>query len=147
MSQVNQGRVPMVIPRPIDYFEVYVSIFCIIWGGVSLARYSQVAATSVKMYPGWGGVAFLVLLVVGGATVLASFLFKTILGPRLEQAGLTSLVILCLAFGLWTPFSVGARGLGLLLSLVILIAAPGLHTLRRLRKYIRAVEAINDKRQ
>lgn len=145
MPQVNPRRTPIVIPRPVDYFEVYVSIFCIVWGGVSLARYSQVAATSVKMYPGWGGVAFLVLLVVGGATVLVSFLFKTILGPRLEQAGLTSLVILCLAFGLWTPFSVGARGLGLLLSLVILIAAPAWHTLRRLRKYIKRLEAIDDR--
>lgn len=142
MSDTPRKVEPVVIPRPVDYFELGVFVFCVLYGAISLAQYSQVAATSVKLYPGWGGVAFLALLVAGGATGLVSYLFKTIKGPRLELAGLTLLVLLCIAYALWTPFSVGLRGIGLMLSMTTLIAVPGYCTVRRLRKYISDVEAI-----
>lgn len=134
----------VVIPRPVDYFEVGAFTVCAIYGIVTLIRYQDLAAASVKIYPGVGGLVFLALLVVGGATGLISYVIKTIMGPKLELAGLTLLVILCLAYSLWTPFSVGARGIGLLLFMGILIGIPGFFTRRRLIRYIKELESIEN---
>lgn len=142
MARTPDDRRPMVITRQIDYFEIGVFGICALYGVITLARYQDLAATSVKMYPGMGGVIFLGGLVAGGATGLVSYAFKTIIGPKLEVAGLTLLVVLCLTYSLWTPFSVGLRGIGLLLFMGILIAIPGFFTRRRILRYIQRVELI-----
>lgn len=136
----NQGTV--VITRPIDYFEVGVFVICVLYGVITLSRYQELASNAVKLYPWPGGVIFLTALVVGGATGLISFTFKTIKGPKLELAGLTLLVVFCLAYSLWASFAVGARGVGLLLWMGILIAGPGYFTRRRLARYIHRLESI-----
>lgn len=142
MSESADKLPPTVIARRVDYFEVGVFGICALYGTITLTSFQELAATSVKMYPGIGGVAFLAMLVVGGATGLISYAFKTIIGPKLELAGLTLLVLLCIAYSLWTPFSVGLRGIGLLLFMGVLIAIPGFFTCRRLSRYIDEVEAI-----
>jgi len=142
MAQNSGERKVMVISRPVDYFEVGAFGICAFYGVIALSKYQELAATSIKMYPGAGGVIFLFLLIVGGATGLVSFAFKTITGPRVELAGLTLLVILCLAYSVWTPFSVGVRGIGLLLFMGILIGIPGIFTRRRLIRYINRLESI-----
>lgn len=142
MSNAPTPSDRVVIPRRVDYFEVGVFGVCCLYGAITMARYQDLAATSVKMYPGVGGMVFLVMLAVGGLTGLISFGFKTIMGPKLELASLTLLVLLCIAYSLWTPFSVGMRGIGLLLFMGILIAVPGYFTSRRLSEYIRNLEAI-----
>lgn len=147
MSDNVDKKKTMVIPRPVDYFEVGVFGVCALYGVITLVRYQDLAATSVKMYPGYGGIVFLALLVAGGATGLVSFTIKTIMGPKLELAGLTLLVVLCIAYSLWTPFSVGTRGIGLLLFMGILIAIPGYFTRRRLARYIDEVEALQTNRR
>ena len=144
MAQIPGINDPVVIPRRIDYFEVGVFSICAAYGIMALASYSTLAATAIRMYPGWGGRLFLALLVAGGATGLISYAFKTIMGPRLELAGLTLLVLLCIAYSLWTPFSVGLRGIGLLLFMGVLIAIPGYFTCRRIRRDIGALEAIEE---
>lgn len=144
MAQIPRKSNPVVIPRRIDYFEVGVFSICALYGIIALSSYSTLAATAIRMYPGWGGRLFLALLIAGGATGLISYAFKTIMGPRLELAGLTLLVLLCIAYSLWTPFSVGLRGIGLLLFMGVLIAIPGFFTCRRIGRDIGELEAIEE---
>jgi hypothetical protein len=144
---MSDNRATVVITRPVDYFEIGVFVICVLYGVITLTRYQELASNAVKLYPGVGGVIFLVVLVVGGATGLVSFAFKTIKGPKLELAGLTLLVVFCLAYSLWASITVGARGIGLLLWMGILIAGPGYLTRRRLARYIHRLESIeNDSR-
>lgn len=140
MSEDHGGKLAVV--RTIDYFEVGAFALCALYGVIALTRYDEVAATSVKMYPGKGGAIFLALLAIGGGTGLFSFTMRTIRGLKLELAGLTLLVPLCLAYVVWTPFSVGWRGLGLVLFMGTLIGIPGFFTRRRLKKYIENLEAL-----
>lgn len=135
------------IPRHVDYFEVGVFAICALYGTVTMIRYDQLASISLKAYPGWGGMIYLALLTTGGITGLAGHTLKSLMGLKLELAGLTLLVLLCLAYTVWTPFSAGLRGFGLLLFMGILIAVPGYFTRRRLAKYIDKVEAIQRDRQ
>lgn len=131
------------IPRHVDYFEVGVFAICALYGVITLIRYDQLAAaSSLKQYPGWGGIIYLVLLTVGGLTGLAGHTLRSLMGLKLELAGLTLLVMLCLAYTLWTPLSVGWAGIGLVLFMGILVAVPGYFARRRLAKYIDKVEAI-----
>lgn len=142
MSDNPETRHRVVIPRRVDYFEVGVFGFASLYGTITFLNYSHLASRSTQLYPGVGGKAFLVMLAVGGITGLVSFAFKTIMGPKLELASLTLLVLLCIAYTLWTPFSVGIQGIGLLLSLALLIAVPGYFTRRRLVRYVHELEAI-----
>jgi hypothetical protein len=135
----------IVIPRRVDYFEVGIFAYASLYGVVSIVNYGELAARSVRVYPGIGGVVFLALLAVGGLTGLISFAYKTITGPKLELASLTLLVVLCIAYSLWTPFSVGWQGIGLILSMALLIAGPGYFACKRLAKYIHELEDIQDK--
>jgi hypothetical protein len=132
----------LTVIRVIDYFEVGSFAICTLYGLIALVRYDQVAAASVKMYPGAGGVIFLAMLTLGGATGLFSYGFHTITGLKLELAGLTLLIPLCIAYAVWTPFSVGIpRGLGLILFMGVLIGIPGFFTRRRLKRYIANLES------
>lgn len=142
MSEHRQMRQTVVIPRPVDYFEIGAFAICALYGVLTLPWYQQLAATSLKAYPGGGGIIFLVLLVAGGATGLISYRFKTIKGPKLELAGLTLLVVLCIAYTVWTPIAVGVRGIGLILFMGVLIAIPGFFTRKRLIRYIHQLESI-----
>lgn len=135
---------PVVIVRPVDYFEIGVFIYALLWGVVSIVRY-DVAASALRMYPGHGGFLFLCLLILGGVIGLYSWTLKTITGPRLERAALTFLALLCLAYVVWTPFSVGVRGITLLLAMAILIAGPGAFKARRLSREIRKMEELAEK--
>lgn len=130
---------PVVIVRPVDYFEIGVFLYAFAWGVVSLVRY-DVAAMALRAYPGQGGRIFLALLILGGGIGLYSWTVKSITGPRLEQAALTFLALLCLAYVVWTPFSVGVRGMTFLLAMAILIAGPGALKARRLTKDIRQMQ-------
>jgi hypothetical protein len=133
----SDGR--LVIGREIEPFEVAVLTISLMYGLVATFRY-DLAATSVRMYPGYGGRFFLVLLALGGLVGLMGVLNRSRWGMRLEGAGLTLLSILGLAYGLWTPFSVGARGVGLLLFLGVLLFVPSAVLARRLRRYLRRAE-------
>ncbi len=137
----DHGR-KLAVVRTIDHFEVGAFALCALYGTIALVRYNDVAATSVKMYPGLGGMIFLALLAIGGGTGLFSFTLRTIRGLQLELASLTLLVPLCLAYVVWTPFSVGLRGLGLVLFMGVLIGLPGFFTRRRLKKYIENLEEL-----
>lgn len=132
---------PVVIVRPVDFFEIGVFSYATLWGVVSLTRY-DLATNALRMYPGHGGLVFLCLLVLGGLVGLYSWTMKTITGPRLEQAALTFLAFLCLAYVVWTPFSVGARGMTFLLAMAILIAGPGAFKARRLGHEIKEMQAV-----
>jgi hypothetical protein len=142
MLPVPEQQKPVVIPRRIDYFELGVFSFATLYGVITLVNYSSLAARSVQVYPGVGGKVFLIMLAVGGCTGLVSFAFRSLMGLKLELASLTLLVCLCLAYTLWTPFSVGVQGIGLLLSLAVLIGIPGYFTRRRLLNLIHYVEGI-----
>lgn len=131
----------VVFIRPFDYFEMAVFLYSTAWGVVSLSRY-DLAASSLRAYPGLGGPIFLVLLIIGGVIGLYSWTLKTITGPRLERAALTLLSLLCLAYVVWTPFSVGVRGISFILAMAILIAGPGALKTRRLTREIRRMEEI-----
>lgn len=131
----------VVIVRPFDYFEIGVFLYATLWGVVSLFRY-DLAASSLRAYPGHGGLIFLALLIIGGVIGLYSWTLKTITGPRLERSALTFLSLLCLAYVVWTPFSVGVRGISFLLAMAILIAGPGGLKARRLTREIRKMEEI-----
>jgi hypothetical protein len=136
------------IPRHIDYFEVGAFAICTLYGVITLIRYDQLSmASPLKQYPGWGGIIYLALLTVGGATGLAGHALRSLIGLKLELAGLTLLVLLCLAYTLWTPFSVGWAGTGLLLFMGMLVTVPGFFARRRLSRYIDKVEAIQRDRQ
>lgn len=145
MSRAPAGGRTVVIPRPVDYFEIGVFATCLISGVTTLIRYQDLAAASVKLYPWGAGVVFLIALVAGGATGLISYAFKTIMGPKLELAGLTLLVAFCLAYTVWTPIAVGMRGINLILFMGVLIWIPGLFTRNRLKRYIRDLESIEGK--
>lgn len=132
----------LIVPRYIEYFEAGVFSMCTIYGLVTLVNYGQLAPTAAKLYPGPGGVIFLALLFIGGLTGLSSYAMKTIMGLKVELASLTLLVTLCVAYSLWTPFSAGTRGVGLLLWMGILIAIPGYLTRRRLAKMIKSLESM-----
>lgn len=131
----------VVIVRPVDFFEIGVFCYAILWGVFSLIRY-DVATNALRMYPVGGGLIFLSLLVLGGLVGLYSWTLKTITGPRLERAALTFLAFLCLAYVVWTPFSVGVRGMTLLLAMAILIAGPGAFKARRLGHDIKEMQAL-----
>lgn len=131
----------VVIVRPIDYFEIGVFLYSTAWGVVSLIRF-DLAAMSLRAYPGQGGRIFLVLLIIGGVIGLYSWTVKTINGPRLERAALTFLSLLCLAYVVWTPFSVGVRGISFLLAMAVLIAGPGGFKVRHLSRSIQSMEEI-----
>lgn len=141
MARAHDNRLTVVISRPVDYFEVGVFAICFIYGVLALARW-DLAAMSLKLFPWSGGVVFLSALVAGGATGLISYGFKTIMGPRLELAGLTLLVSFCLAYTVWTPIVLGERGIGLVLFMGLLIWIPGLFERKRLKKYITRLESI-----
>lgn len=147
MSESPAVDQPVVIPRRVDYFEVGVFAYSSLYGVVTLVNYTDLASRAVKIYPGIGGVVFLALLVVGGVTGLASFAYKTVTGPKLELASLTLLVILCITYGLWSLVSIGTQGVGLLLSMTLLIAFPGAFARKRLAKYVRDLEAIVKKQR
>lgn len=135
------------IPRHVDYFEVGAFGVCALYGLITLVRYDQLASIALKAYPSPGGLIYVTLLTAGGVTGLAGHVLKSLTGLRLELAGLTLLVLLCVAYTLWTPFSAGWRGVGLLMFMGILIAVPGFFARRRLAKYIHKVEDIQNERQ
>jgi len=132
-----EGR--LVIGREIEPFEVGVLTISLTYGLVGTFRY-DLAATSIQRYPGLGGRIFLVLLALGGLVGLMGVVNRSRWGMRLEGAGLTLLSILGLAYGIWTPFSVGTRGVGLLLFLGVLLFGPSAILARRLRRYLRRAE-------
>lgn len=136
------------IPRHIDYFEVGAFAICALYGVITLIRYDHLGtASALKLYPWGGGIVYLGMLIIGGITGLVGHVLRSLMGLKLELAGLTLLVLLCLAYTLWTPFSVGWAGIGLVLFMGILIAVPGFFARRRLAKYIDKVEAIQRDRE
>lgn len=140
----SEGHV-VALPREREPFQVCALAVSLLYAATSTVAYDRMAATSIKLYPFSGGRVFLALLGVGAATALAGLYNPSLRGLRVEMAGLTLLVFLCASYVLWTPFSVGLRGLGLMLFMGVLIAAPGAIRVRRLREQIRAAEeALND---
>lgn len=134
---------PVTFVRTVEPFRIAVYLFAVLWGSLTILNFGQSANSAIRQYPGMGGWIFLVLLTIGGATSLLSYLMKTVVGLKVEVAGLTLLILLCLAYTVWTPFSVGfLRGLGLQLSMLILIAIPGYFVRRAMVRYISSLEQL-----
>ena len=139
MTETPEGR--LVIGREVEPFEVAVLGLSLLYGLLGTFKY-DLAATSIRMYPGYGGRIFLVLLALGALVGLMGVVNRSRWGMRLEGAGLTLLSVLGLAYAIWTPFSVGTRGLGLLLFLGVLLFAPSIFLAVRLRRYLRRADAL-----
>lgn len=144
MTDALDGR--LVIGREIEPFELAVLGLSLLYGLLGTFRY-DLAATSIRMYPGYGGRIFLVLLALGALVGLMGVVNRSRWGMRLEAAGLFLLSILGLSYAIWTPFSVGSRGLGLLLFLGVLLFAPSVFLALRLRRYLRRAEELEAKKQ
>lgn len=140
MTVTPEGR--LIIGREVEPFELCVLLLSLTYGLLGMFRY-DLAATSIRMYPGYGGRAFLVLLALGALVGLAGVANRSRWGMRLEHAGLMLLSLLGFGYALWTPFSVGSRGAGLLLFLGVLLFVPSLWLALRLRKYLRRAEALD----
>lgn len=136
----------LVIGREIEPFEVAVLVMSLLYGLLGTFKY-DLAATSIRMYPGYGGRIFLVLLALGALIGLMGVVNRSRWGMRLEGAGLTLLSILGLAYAIWTPFSVGARGIGLLMFLGLILFVPSLILALRLRRYLLRAEALETKQE
>lgn len=130
----------VALPREREPFQVCALVVSLLYAATATVAYERLAATSIRMYPFSGGRVFLALLGVGAATALAGLYTSSLRGLRVEMAGLTLLVFLCVSYVLWTPFSVGVRGLGLMLYMGVLIAVPAAVRVRRLRGQIKAAE-------
>lgn len=139
MTETPDGR--LVIGREVEPFEVSVLVMSLLYGLLGTFKY-ELAATSIRMYPGYGGRIFLVLLALGALVGLMGVVNRSRWGMRLEGAGLTLLSVLGAGYALWTPFSVGARGIGLLLFLGLLLFFPSAVLAWRLRRYLRRAEAL-----
>lgn len=129
----NSARRTIAVPRERNPFELWLMAATLLYGLVCSVAY-DLAATSIRMYPGLGGRLFLVLLVVGSAVTLTGLAMRTANGLRVELAGLTILVGLCLAYIVWAGFSVGLRGVGLVLFMGVAIAGPGIQRGIQLRR-------------
>lgn len=142
VTETPDGR--LIIGRETEPFEAAVLAMSLLYGLLGTFKY-DLAATSIRMYPWYGGRIFLVLLALGALVGLMGLLNRSRWGMRLEGAGLSLLSILGLAYAIWTPFSVGTRGFGLILFLGILLFAPSLVLALRLRRYLKRVEALEGK--
>jgi hypothetical protein len=143
----SQGHV-VALPREREPFQVCALAVSLLYAVVGTAAYERLAATSIRLFPFSGGRVFLILLGVGALTALAGLYTRSLRGMRVEMAGLTLLVSLCFSYVLWTPFSVGLRGLGLMLYMGVLIMVPAAIRVRRLRGQIKAAEeALGDARR
>lgn len=139
MTETPDGR--LIVGREIEPFEVGVLTMSLLYGLLGTFKY-DLAATSIRLYPGYGGRIFLVLLASGALLGLMGVANRSRWGMRLEGAGLSLLSILGLGYALWTPFSVGARGIGLLMFLGLLLFGPSLFLALRLRRYLRRAESL-----
>lgn len=134
----SSGRV--YAQRTVEPFEVATLAVSLLYGCLGLVLYEQVASRSIKLYPLLGGRVFLALLAVGAATALAGLSRNNLRGLRLERAGLWLLVWLGAAYTVWTPFAVGWRGVGLVLSFGMLLFVPGAVVAWRRGRLIAEVE-------
>lgn len=137
----QRGKV-LALPREADPFQVAALSLCLLYGTLASAFYDELSATSVRLYPGIGGRVFLAGLILGSLTALAGIRIKNLRGMRLERSGLLLLVTLCGLYTVWTPFSVGWRGLGLILWMGILVSVPGYVVARRRGRQIKAAERV-----
>lgn len=131
---IRSGREP---------FEVSLMSVCLAYGLVALIFYNKMAATSLRLYPAPGGMIFLGLLAIGAAVTLYGLFgpgWRTVHGVHIERAGLVMLTGLCASYAVWTPFSVGARGTGLLLFLGIAVAIPGGWRLWQIHQFLTALD-------
>lgn len=131
---IRSGREP---------FEVSMMFVCLAYGLAALAFYDKIAATSIRLYPAFGGVVFLALLAVGAAVTLFGLFgpgWRTVHGVHVERAGLVMLTGLCASYAVWAPFAVGFRGTGLLLFLGIAVAMPGVWRLCQIHRFLTALE-------
>lgn len=134
----------VMVTREVDPFELGVLLVSLAYGLICLAAFEKFAATSIKLYPFYTGRVFVALLVVGSMAALLGVAMRSLLGLRLELAGLTLLCALGASYTLWTPFTVGARGMGLVLFLGMVITFPSFVVARRRRKQVEALEALLD---
>lgn len=139
MTETPDGH--LVIGREVEPFEVSVLAVSLLYGLLGTFKY-ELAATSIRMYPGYGGRVFLVLLALGALVALMGVANRSRWGMRLEGGGLTLLSVLGAGYALWTPFSVGSRGLGLLLFLGLVLFFPSALLAWRLRRYLRRAQML-----
>jgi hypothetical protein len=135
----GEGRV-LALPRERDPFMVCVLAVCVLYASIALVFYDQLAATSIRMYPYFGGRVFLVLLGLGSLTASIGVHLRSVTGMRAERAGLNLLAVVCATYALWTPFAIGSRGLPLILFMGVMIAVPSYVAARRLGRQIRQAE-------
>lgn len=147
MSITHGDGHTLALTREQNPFAVAALGVSFLYGLVCTVFYESLAATSIKLYPWMGGRVFLAGLMLGALTALAGMRSNTLTGMRTEQAGLYLLAMLCTSYALWTPFSVGWRGLGLVLFMGVLIAAPAFVVARRLGRQLRQAEAALEARQ
>lgn len=144
MTLTPEGR--LVIGREINPYEVSVLALSLAYGLMGTVRF-DLAATSIRMYPSPGGRVFLVLLAFGALVALTGLLNRSRWGLKVQAGGQTLLACLGAGYALWTPFSVGTRGIGLLLFLGILLFAPSAFLAVRLRRYLRRAEQLERARK
>lgn len=139
MTTTPDGR--LLIGRAPEPFEIGALLLAFTYGVLCTIRY-DLAATSIREYPGVGGRVFVGLLALGALVALTGVMNRSLWGIRLESAGLTIIGCLGAAYALWAPFSIGLRGLGLILFLGVLLAGPSMWVVLRLRRYIKAAEQL-----
>lgn len=139
MTVTPDGTV--LIGRDPEPYEITVLILGFLYGIICTFRY-DLAATSIRTYPGIGGRVFLVLLAFSSFVGLVGLASRSMTGIRLEGSALTLQACLGLAYSMWTPFVVGTRGLGLILFLGLILTIPSTFVALRLRRYLRKADEV-----
>lgn len=131
MTAANRDGPIVAVPKP-DPFRVAVLVVCALYAAFGSVWWDRLASTSLKLYPYQGGRVFLILLGVGAGTALGGMTVKSLPAVRVQAAGMWLLTSTGMAFTVWTPFAVGARGLPAMLFAGVLVAIPALVVARRL---------------
>lgn len=139
MTVTSDGTV--LIGRDREPYEITVLLLGLLYGVICTFRY-DLAATSIRTYPGIGGRVFLALLALSSLVGLLGVASRSVTGIRMEGSALTLQACLGLAYSMWTPFVVGTRGLGLILFLGLILTIPSTIVAWRLRRYLRAADEL-----